>query len=524
MFEICLYIVTAVGAIMSLVRQFQMLQQNSYYPSRYLKWLKEKMAENIIIPFVFSAIAVEGAIIGNELLHRIIIAVSAVYILINGIVSVQQNKKSIKKLVFTAKIKRMFFAATAVVVTIGVLFVILDGKVSVIIGSVFFVLTLFPAVLCLFTRYFTAPLEKTITAYYARDARKKIASIPSLKVIGITGSYGKTSTKYILGRILSEKYNTVITPESYNTPMGVVKTIREKLLPSTEIFVAEMGAKNKGDIKEICSIANPDMGIITSVGQQHLDTFKTIENICETKFELADSVKKNHGTVFLNFDNGYIKDKSTDYKFISYGSDGTDYAAENIRYNRNGIEMTVNCKGNKIALKSKLLGRHNALNITAAVAVACELGVSDKQIEYAVSQLMPTPHRIEMKKYINGCTLIDDAYNSNPEGCLEAVSVLGCFEGMKKIIVTPGLVELGEKEYQCNYELGCKAAENCDIIILVGLKRSKPLSAGVCDKNFPKENLHIVDSFASAVVLLNNMCDSNTVVLLENDLPDNYLK
>ena len=410
---------------------------------------------------------------------------------------------------------------------VAVLILIATLICGILVNSLIYTLScifsFIPSVLVALSIIVTKPIEKSINRYYTNDAKKILKSIDGLKVIGITGSYGKTSTKYILGRMLSEKFNTVITPQSFNTPLGVVRTIREKIKPQTEIFVAEMGAKNVGDIKEICDIVKPTLGIITSVGPQHLDTFKSIENVVSTKFELANECSKNDGTVFLNTDNELIAKNDFGGKSITFGTkDSNDYKAENIKYGRNGLSFTLTHFDKSFKIASKLLGIHNALNIAAAAAVCCELGMNEKDITFAALKLVPVEHRLEMKNYISGSLLIDDAYNANPSGSLEAVRVLGSFEGMKKIIVTPGLVELGEKEYECNKNLGIEAAKHCDIIILVGKKRSVPIADGVKEQGFNESNLYIAESFKDAVGIFSPMCDKNTVILFENDLPDNY--
>jgi len=414
----------------------------------------------------------------------------------------------------------MFIAAAAIATILAVLGIILK---SAVFSAILFFLAAFPQVLTVLALGIMTPIEKSIAKYYINDAKKLLKSKKGLKIIGVTGSYGKTSTKVILGRILSERYNTLITPENYNTPMGLVITIRKYLKPQTEIFVAEMGAKRKGDIKEDCDIADPTMGIITSVGPQHLETFGNIETVTSTKFELADRVKQNGGKMFLNFDNELIKDHADGYSTVSYGTQNADVTAQNITYSADGLSFDIVHKNGSFKVTSKLLGQHNALNITAAAAVALDLGLTEQEIAFAVSKIKPIEHRLEMKAYLNGSTLIDDAYNSNPEGCLEAVRVLGRFDGMKKIIVTPGLVELGEKEYECNKTLGKLAAEVCDEIILVGKNRWKPLEDGVHETRFPLDKLHLVESFKDAVDVFRPLCDKNTVILFENDLPDNYL-
>jgi UDP-N-acetylmuramoyl-tripeptide--D-alanyl-D-alanine ligase len=178
----------------------------------------------------------------------------------------------------------------------------------------------------------------------------------------------------------------------------------------------------------------------------------------------------------------------------------------------------------RVKITTKLLGRHNVLNIVGAAGLAYRLGVPAKDIAFAISRLAPTEHRLEMKTSVAGSLLIDDAYNANPEGCLEAVNVLKSFEGMTKVIITPGLVELGEKEYEYNKALGIAAAKVCDKIIFVGRQRSIPLADGVKETDFNTDNMYVAASFKEAMEIYSGFADSNTVVLLENDLPDNYLK
>ena len=207
-----------------------------------------------------------------------------------------------------------------------------------------------------------------------------------------------------------------------------------------------------------------------------------------------------------------------------YGTDKKfEYFADNISYGRFGSTFTMHIKDTVFDLNTKLLGLHSIIDIIGAVSLSYELGVPVSDIQYAVASLKPAEHRLEMKPFQKGSLLIDDAYNSNPEGCLEAVRVLGSFDGMKKVVVTPGLIELGEKEYECNFNLGLEAAKCADIIILVGLNRSKPMADAVKTTDFNKDNLYIAASFKEAMEIYNKFADSNTVVLFENDLPDNYL-
>ena len=509
----------SISALFSLTRQLQMLQQNSYYPSRYWGWLKTNISLMDAFFYLISSL-----ILFSEKYYMLMIF--SIFILIVKISeTILEQKKSIKKLVFTGRIKRLYTCGLFILLLIDLIYVLFNdlilGKISSVI---LLILTFGTPLLTLLIWSLTYPIEKGVSRYYINDAKKILKSRPDIKVIGITGSYGKTSTKFILTRILSEKYNVVCTPQSFNTPMGVVRTIRENLKPQTQIFVCEMGAKNVGDIKEICDIVNPDIALITSVGAQHLETFKSVDNVFKTKFELADAVDKKGGKIFVNLESEEIASRIDCKDYLAYGlNEKAAFSANNLSYGKFGSNFTFKCDNNEIQLDSKLLGLHSIINITGAVAVSLCLGVSSSDIKYAVSSLKPTEHRLEMKTSVNGSILIDDAYNANPEGSLEAVRVLGSFEGMKKVIITPGLIELGEKEYECNFALGLEAAKKCDIIILVGKNRSKPLLEGAKSINFSNDNIFIAESFMDAMNIYSRFADKNTVVLLENDLPDNYL-
>ena len=513
-------IIAAISGLFALVRQYQMLQQNSYFPSRYMPWVRESYAVPLCIEVIGFALA---SLLASKGINAVLLIFTCLILAVRIFLAVRTQKKSIKKLVFTGRIKRLFAAAAILLCIFIVLYALIKGPVAQIFIIITFVFAFVSPLTALVCRLITAPVEKLIYRWYINDAKRILREHNGLTVIGVTGSYGKTTTKFILSRILSEKYNVVATPQSFNTPMGVVRTIREKIEPQTQIFICEMGAKNIGDIKEICDIVHPKYGIITSVGEQHLETFKTVDNVFKTKFELADEVLKNGGEVFVNGDSAELIKRIDPSLYTVYGTGDFDVFAKNISYGRNGSEFTVVSSETEIPLSSRLLGLHSIINITGAAALALKLGVAPENIRFAVSSLKPTEHRLELKNYINGSTLIDDAYNANPEGCLEAVRVLSSFDNMKKVIVTPGLIELGAKEYDCNFALGLEAAKKCDIIILVGLNRSKPLREGAESAGFNPDNLYVVKSFKEAMEIYGKLADKNTVVLLENDLPDNYL-
>ena len=511
-----------ISLVFSLYKQLQMLQQNSYFIKRYIKWVTGSYVNELTLMsfgfFVNSFLFLSGS-------RYYCLGICLIVAVIRFLSAASTRAKSIKKLEFTARVKRFIALCLVLIFLFLALLVIfrneIAGKYIFALGCMFgFVSPLF----VIAVRLLTAPIEKTVSSYYVNDARKILKANRKLKVIGITGSFGKTTTKFILNRILSEKFNTVCTPKSFNTPMGVVKTVRESIKPSCEVFVCEMGAKKKGDIKEICDIVHPCAGIITSVGAQHLDTFKSVDNVFKTKFELADAVSQQRGKTFIFAECEDIKSRydKSDKSLIAVG-EGSRYFVKNIKSGSFGSSFDLCLEGTVIPVSTKLLGLHSINDILIACALAFDMGVPAEDIKVAVASLKPFEHRLELKTSVGGSLLIDDAYNSNPVGCLEAVRTLGTFEEMKKVIITPGLIELGEKEYEANYALGVEAAKYCDIIILVGINRSKPLLDGVKSQNFDKEKTFVASSFKEAMAIYSRFADENTVVLLENDLPDNYL-
>ncbi len=517
---ICAVFLSA-SAVFSLYNQYQMLQQNSYFVSRYFMWLKSSYTVGLCVQaFLYCVIS---ALFLKE--RYIIMSVLAFCVLIIRVVlAIKCKKNAIKPLVFTGRVKRLYTTAVIILIALTAVYSLVhQGRIGKSFLLILFMISSITPIITIVTKLVNSPVEKLIGRHYINDAKRILKSFDNLKVIGITGSYGKTTTKFILNRILSERYNTVCTPQSFNTPMGVVRTVREMLKPQTQIFICEMGAKKTGDIKEICDIVNPDCGIITSVGEQHLDTFGSLDNVFKTKFELYNAVTDKGGICLVNSDSDAISKRKDKCKSVVFFGDGTDYFADNIRYSPSGSTFDLHLNGDKITVTTKLLGKHSVSDILAASALAYMLDVSADDIKCAVAALNATEHRLELKPFKNGSLLIDDAYNSNPEGCLEAVRVLGSFDNMKKAIITPGLIELGEREYDCNFALGLEAAKYCDIIILVGVNRSVPIADAIRTTDFNTDNMYVVSSFKEAMEVYAPKCDSGSVVLLENDLPDNYL-
>lgn len=495
-----------------------MFQLNGYKNGEHINWLKRNARKQWILYY--------GLILGiavvciKSILLNVIAIVSLFLMLLVYRAHKRLNTK--KKLVYTPRVKRMIVTDVIVSMVIVLVFLYFRGITGMAGGAV--IVVSMQVIFDIVSNIINKPIEKGVNQYYINDARKKLKEVPDLKVIGVTGSYGKTSVKFYLQTLLQDKYNTLVTPESFNTPMGVVKTIRQSLKPVHEIFICEMGARHVGDIKEICDIVNPDYGVITSVGPQHLETFFNMENISNTKFELADALPEG-GIIFLNGDNEYIQKKAASYKnkvFYYSEGNGQGYSARDISLSQFGTDFVVETPaGESERFQMKLVGLHNVINVVGAIAVAHTMGMSLQELIIPVRRLRPVAHRMEMKEQ-GLVTIIDDAYNSNPIGSKAAVETLAMFEGIR-ILVTPGMVELGEKEEEYNRKFGTYAAECCDYILLVGEKHTRPIRDGALSKGFDEKKCVVFDKVEDAISYAYTIKgDGHKYILLENDLPDNY--
>lgn len=517
-----------------------MLQLNGYKNNEHLAWMKKNLRKNIIsvIPHiglllglfaVFHGIVTmfpgETADTMSSVTGIIIDVLLILWMLITIPFFADRIKSNTKKkFVYTARVKRLIVVDVVLSLIIAELVFAFTGNRYIYIG-VCVVLASLQFVLPVVVNYLNRPMEAAINRYYINDAKKKLRANPDLKIIGITGSFGKTSVKFYLTSLLSESYEVLCTPESYNTPMGVVKTIRNSLKPTHQIFVCEMGARYPGDIKELCDIVHPDHGVITAVGPQHLETFGDIETIKNTKFELAEALPEG-GMLFLNADNDLILEKLDEFeeKAVLYHTCEMDvgYRAKEIFVTGNGTEFVVeNDNGESESFSMQLIGEHNVINVLGAIAVANSFGISLQALKVPVRRLVPIKHRMEMIER-GDVTIIDDAYNSNPVGSRAAVKTLAMFEGVR-ILVTPGMVELGAEEKKFNNEFGKYAAECCDHILLVGKERTVPIREGALSMGFPPENCMSFDTLDEALKYAYSINDpGHKYILLENDLPDNY--
>lgn len=505
----------SIALALSALHYVHMFQLESYLPRQFLRWMLNRTQFRRIVVFIPAFLSAFLMLFWPEKLLPVILSAFLMLFPIRTFFPY----KAKKPLVYTARVKRMLATYTVVCILISVLCVHFDyvGLTALLLPLSGFMLLL--------ANLINYPFEQAVRGYFINDAKKILkARKGTLVVIGITGSYGKTSTKFFLTELLSQKYNVLMTPASFNTTMGVVRVIREMLKPSHEIFVCEMGARTVGEIKEICDIVMPTYGIITSIGPQHLETFHSIENIVKTKFELADAVGENDHMV-LNADNRYIYDRRYCDKYTYYGMTNTDaaYFGEDLVATSDGTSFNLRFPdGDVIALSARLLGQHNAMNIIASVAIADKFEIPRKDIVRAVRMLNPVPHRLQL---VDGgdVTIIDDSFNSNPIGSRSALEALAVFDGVR-VLVTPGMVELGESQSFLNYEFGVLAGKICQYIYVVGEVNYESIYNGVFSTGFDVDKRLIrVKSPEDAIFRVRSLrTDYPKIILLENDLPDNF--
>ena len=529
---VCLvYFIMLVYVINTSGKSIHMLQQNLYNENnRYLKWLGKNFKNSFInlnlygILFsIFLFFSLSDIL--DVFFLLILISVYIVSLFIDK--EKRKHDQNKKPLVITKRVKRLI-VTISIIYLLPVIFFFINTENRNICLLILSILTSMNYLIIYLANVINYPVERLVYHHFEKLAKNKLKSMNNLKVIGITGSYGKTSSKNILNDILKIKFNCLATPKSINTFNGLMITINNKLSKLDDIFIAEMGAYVKGEINGLCKLVNPKYGIITSIGNAHLATFGSEQNIIDGKMELIEYLPSD-GIGVLNKDdlkqkNYKIKNKNK-CKIIWIGIDNkdVDVKASNIKCNNKGTTFTVKFKDieKTYDFETKLLGKHNVYNILASIALGYEFGISIKNLQQAVKKVKPVEHRLELKK-LGDFYQIDDAYNSNPIGAKSALDVLNLMKGTK-VVVTPGMVELGEKEEEYNREFGRQISEVADKVILIGEKRTKPIKQGLIDKKFDEDNIYVLNDVRDAYVLINKFKENDDLyALFENDLQDTY--
>lgn len=521
------------GVFYKTKRSLHMLQQNLYNENnRYLKWVFKNYSQFIDLDCFLPLIAIIGVLVVYDVSTFALMAILCLIVIsfFLGVIwrSRIKNDQNKKPLVVTARIKRLIF-------TISILYLIPVILMFLHINDVKFVWAMlviitFMVYLNVFVvfvaKVINHPVERMVYHYYKSKAQSKLNSMTNLKIIGITGSYGKTSSKNILGDILNIRYNALPTPRNLNTYNGLIMTVNNYMDKFCDIFIAEMGAYVKGEIAGLCKLVKPKYGILTRIGTAHLESFGSEQNIIDGKFELIESLPKD-GFAVLNGDD----QKQVNYKlknpvrtiWIGIDNPDVDVRATNIRCSSKGTTFDVVFKGdkNKYSFETKLLGDHNVYNILAGIACGREFDISIPELIQAVKGVKAVEHRLELKK-LGNFYQIDDAYNSNPIGAENACKVLGMMPGVK-VVVTPGMIELGDKEDFYNKRFGEQIAEVADYVVLIGEKKTKVIKEGILDKGFDKDKIIVFNDVRDAYPFIETLVGKDDVyALFENDLPDTY--
>lgn len=513
------------GMVLGSMEYLHMLQLESYQLDGLKRWVDANQNRAYVKGFVVAIVCLLSMAVLTFFAGVWTYLLTSVLLFLGGLVSFLLYKRvpAKKKLVFTKRVMRLLAIHTAFY---AILFVIVDvvGDYVVQVRALPFVLPAVWVWTIACSARIAQPVENRINRGFFRDAQRILSQNDKLIRIGITGSYGKTSTKFILGTLLKEKYNTLITPSSFNTPMGITRVVREQLKPEHEVFIAEMGARHKGDIKELVELVHPSVGVLTSVGPQHLETFGTIDVVAETKYELIAGLPDD-GAAFFAADGGWCEMLYKKCGLKDKALAGLDAAcpvhAREIAVSNEGSSFTLVTEQGEIRCTTPLLGRHNIQNAVLCAAVALHLGLTLEQIQAGMSKLEPVEHRLQLIRGQGGVTVIDDAFNANPAGAQAAMEVLSGFKG-RRICVTPGMVELGAEEEMRNREFGRQMAKACDIAVLIGIKRTEPIYQGLLDEGFEADNVLRVNTLAEATEFINKVSRAGDVILFENDLPDNY--
>ena len=457
-------------------------------------------------------------------------------------------KRAKKVLSITMRVKRILsFSLLILFIALIAFLMFFNLRSSFILGLLIICIIQILPLILISSNIVLTPFEKKIQNRYLKEAKKKMADLQPM-VIGITGSYGKTSVKHILYHILSSVFPTLKTPGSVNTQMGITRIIREELREDHKYFIVEMGAYGRGSIECLCELTPPHYGIITCVGNAHYERFKSIENVARAKFELNKSVKDQKGYTFVNADGiekrfiesygedlihigkGSLDQECTENSFLEKFYKQTpknikdSYLVSDIKQTKEGLQFKIVHKGEEFFLKVPLHGIHHVENIALCFALAQKIGIDPYVIVAALCSVPQIKHRLEVIKSEKGPTIIDDAYNSNPIGFSSALLVLNTLkkDDGRRILVTPGMVELGEIHDEKHRELGKEASKCVDVVLVISPGRIRSFIDSFEKNMNENQRVYQFNTFAEAKEWIKSNIEEKDTVLYENDLPDLY--
>jgi UDP-N-acetylmuramoyl-tripeptide--D-alanyl-D-alanine ligase len=414
-------------------------------------------------------------------------------------------------LIYTLKTKLLLTLSMLLVILIFLILDIATGNALLSLAIGVFILTQFYLPLTV-SRALLYPIEYLIIRMNIEKTAKKIKSIKNLKVIAITGSYGKTSVKEILYQLIKDSHKTLRTPESYNTILGISKVVDYELDGSYEYFICEMAAYHLHGIQELCRIVPPNYGIITGITSQHLERFGNFKNIVETKFELYDFIADKKNVIFNTNDKNILNEIEKRKMTSPEGY----LKVSNVRFSKSGSTFDLIYKERRFPIQTKLFGISNIENLMGAITMALKIGVKIERLVSLSSELKPVANRFVLRS-LNRATVVDNTFSSNEQSFFEMIETAKNING-KKVLVTPGLVELGEKETSINSSIGKLSNSIFDKIVLVGNNnRTKSFAAGLKEK--PE---FIPDTRKDYFGNIEELSKEYDWIFLENDVTENY--
>lgn len=500
----------------------QNLQILEYFTLKYLRHIiirkaREYIFDDIFLIFSIILISVNIFYKFKNFYLNIILVFLLVLSLIYNIKLYRKRKMFSKKgLKFTKRLTRIFYLNVIFFILISILLFISKQNLLII----YFVFST-PFILA-FLNLLILPIEIFINNRYFNDAIRIIKEYDPF-IIGITGSYGKTSTKYFIYELIKDKYKTQMTPESYNTAMGITKFIRENLKKDTKIFIVELAENEVGGFKRLLKLIDPNVLVITSVGIQHLEEFGSKEKIYN-EFDLLINYCLSSNRcekLILNGDDEFLKNfKNEKIQKISINTNNYPFI-EILEETLFKTKFKAKFLDEEAIFETKLIGKETIRNLLLAIDVILFLEIPLENIKEKIKLLEPFPHRLNVIKRGN-IIVVDDAYNSNPVGARMAIDLVSKYKEGRRVIITPGFVELGKNEYEENKNLGKYMKDKIDFVFLIGGKRAKPIFEGLIEVNFSKDNIKIFKNFFEANDYLKTFLKPNDIILFENDLPEIY--
>jgi UDP-N-acetylmuramoyl-tripeptide--D-alanyl-D-alanine ligase len=539
-----LLVVWLAGVLLRIWRLARFFQIEGYESRRFLRWLFKRPSRYIMWrALVFVGVAALTSFVlswfgqDSDLLYLLIWGLTAV------LATWPEPPKQVKqKFKLTQRAARLLITAfaLAVIAAIGI-GTTLNAAVPANDGIRFVVISagglvvyhLSPLALPL-ANLLMLPVEAGFRRMFVARARRTLRQAGPL-VIGITGSFGKTSTKQYLAHILHGRYQVLATPKSYNTLMGVCLSINTDLKRSgpLDYFIVEMDAYFEGEIRTICKLTRPQISLVTAVGPQHLERFGKIEATVRANYEIIEALPRD-GVGIFNWDNHHVRmmyERNYPDTRIAVTWENAEHAtqlrllARSVRQTVDGLTFEVldTLTGEHERFNTALVGKHNVTNILMATAAARHLGMPLREIAMRVATLEPAEHRLQRKTLPGGITVIDDAYSANPVGARNVLDVLSLYQDGRRVLITPGMVELGPLHAQENQTLGRLAAKACTDIVLVGIEQTRPIQQGIREAGFPEERLVVYDTRDEAIAWFHRELKEGDTVLFLNDLPDTYL-